>query len=1055
MIKVLLIEDVPAHTQLIKDMLAWARGSAFSLETANRLSTGLEHLADKPTDVVLLDLSLPDCQGLDTFTRVQEQAPHIPVVVLTGLDDKELAIQAAREGAQDYLLKGDVDTDLLTRTLRYAIERKRAEEEIRLRNKQLATLNAISATVNQTLDLDQILDDALREVMRLDIFADQGTGALFLLDHQVQELYIAAQQAIPSDAPRRIKLEQATQCLCLQALEQGQVVTSQDLSPDQYQSCCWPQARDRTFIYLPLIQRQKALGVIELTVPLSQQLKDTDIELLVSISDQISMAIQNARFYQASEEKSARLATLNAITTAAVSSLELDVVLRQTLKMTSEALNAAEGSILLDNSETGGLTFAVTLEEDRTDLLGQHLKPGQGLAGQVAQSGEAVLVNDVRQDARWHSGTDTAIGFKTRSLLAAPLKHQGKVTGVIELVNKQQGEFTEDDLGLLKAVASIIATALENARLFTATRSYANRLAQLHHIGLALTSTLDLSTVVHTALVRCQKLFQANKISLLQPDPETGELRFVQTMLKSVPRDIPIRLKPGESIAGWVLQNQEPVLLTDVQNDPRFSDRVDQYLDYHTRAMMVIPLQIQDRIIGVIEVCSSQPGVYSSDEMNTLQAITSTLSVALENARLYEETAQHLAETQVLQQVISAGASTLDFDQMLIRTLRAIHRTLDVERLALVLPDATGDQLDIHPSRIGFDALPDKAPRIPIQGSVCGQVYTTGQPIIIDDVSEHPDFIDPNYDNSDDDCAQTRSELAVPVKRNDSVTAILSASSSQPDAFNESDLHTFQAIAAQLGIVMENARLYEAEREQRRLVEQSQAQLVQSEKLAATGRLAASLAHEINNPLQAIHNSLQLMLNFPLEMEEQMEYITMADEEVERLMGMVSRILDFARRPQQEMQLISLNDVLTKVITLANKYLQHRHVTLHKDLAPRLPPVMGIAGELGQVFLNLIINAVEAMPEGGSIEISSYRDQEGRLFIDVTDSGPGIPPEHLDRVFEPFFSTKNQGTGLGLAVSYNIIERHEGEITIDSTVGVGTTFSVSLPAAGDSQQTTH
>ncbi|RLC57340.1 MAG: hypothetical protein DRI80_15125 [Chloroflexota bacterium] len=245
---------------------------------------------------------------------------------------------------------------------------------------------------------------------------------------------------------------------------------------------------------------------------------------------------------------------------------------------------------------------------------------------------------------------------------------------------------------------------------------------------------------------------------------------------------------------------------------------------------------------------------------------------------------------------------------------------------------------------------------------------------------------------------------------------------------------------------MENAQLYEAEREQRRLVERSQVQLVQSERLAATGRLAASLAHEINNPLQAIHNSLQLMLTFPLEAEEQREYLQMADEEVERLIGMVTRILEFARRPQREMQPTNLNEVIEKVLTLTSKYLQHRHVVLRQDLLPDAPAVLAIPDELGQVFLNLVLNAVDAMPEGGTLSISSRLTEDGCLAVAFSDTGHGIPPEHLDRIFEPFFSTKEEGTGLGLTVSYDVVKRHGGKITVQSVMGEGTTFTVWLPA---------
>jgi signal transduction histidine kinase len=278
----------------------------------------------------------------------------------------------------------------------------------------------------------------------------------------------------------------------------------------------------------------------------------------------------------------------------------------------------------------------------------------------------------------------------------------------------------------------------------------------------------------------------------------------------------------------------------------------------------------------------------------------------------------------------------------------------------------------------------------------------------------------------------------------DEVIAVLVAEDPQRDAFTEADLRIFEAIGAQLGVVMENARLFEAEREQRRLVEQSQAQLVQSEKLAATGRLAASLTHEINNPLQAIRSGLQLVLSSEMEPEEQRVYLEMANEEVERLQQIVSRTLDFARRPRWNPVYFDPHTVIERILALSNKYRQHRHVTLKLDLMDNPPIIRGVPDELEQVFLNLVLNAVEAMPEGGTLRISSSLEEE-RLAISFTDTGQGIPPQHLSHIFDPFFSTKEESTGLGLSISYDIVERHEGQITVESEVDEGSTFTVWLP----------
>jgi len=163
-IKVLLIEDNPGDARLIQEMLTEAGEAWFQVEYADRLSRGLEHLKNGGVDVVLLDLSLPDSQGLDTFEKVQAQAPAVPVVVLTGFDDETLAVEAMRHGAQDYLVKGDVDSKVLYRAVRYSVERKRAMEDAKRYSKRVEALYAVAQAVSHSLNMDGALNNALDRV---------------------------------------------------------------------------------------------------------------------------------------------------------------------------------------------------------------------------------------------------------------------------------------------------------------------------------------------------------------------------------------------------------------------------------------------------------------------------------------------------------------------------------------------------------------------------------------------------------------------------------------------------------------------------------------------------------------------------------------------------------------------------------------------------------------------------------------------------------------------------------------------------------------------------
>ncbi len=261
------------------------------------------------------------------------------------------------------------------------------------------------------------------------------------------------------------------------------------------------------------------------------------------------------------------------------------------------------------------------------------------------------------------------------------------------------------------------------------------------------------------------------------------------------------------------------------------------------------------------------------------------------------------------------------------------------------------------------------------------------------------------------------------------------------------DLPLVENLAANLAAAIENARLYGELSAFATALEQSQNQLIQAEKMAAVGRLAASIAHEINNPLQAIQNTMHLAAHPHVDTPHRQKYLDMAQQEVGRLVHIVRRMLDFYRPASGLLGAFSLNDAVRDALEIANKRFRQAHVEPTLQMARNLPPVWGSQNQLTQVFLNIVINAIEVMEEGGAFWVqTAYHPEEGRVVATFRDSGPGIAPEARERLFEPFNTTKPTGTGLGLAISYGIIERHGGTIEVENPAGGGAVFLVQLPA---------
>jgi two-component system, NtrC family, sensor kinase len=230
-----------------------------------------------------------------------------------------------------------------------------------------------------------------------------------------------------------------------------------------------------------------------------------------------------------------------------------------------------------------------------------------------------------------------------------------------------------------------------------------------------------------------------------------------------------------------------------------------------------------------------------------------------------------------------------------------------------------------------------------------------------------------------------------------------------------------------------------------------QEQLLQAEKMAAIGTLTSGITHEINNPLNNIALTTETLITGFTEHsdDEKVKMLEQLYTQVERAGSTVRNLLDFTRKEKPIFTAVSVPDVVEATLKLVGNELKLGHVDLHLDLPPGLPRVVGNPRNLQQVLLNLFVNAIQAMPKGGRLTVRVREEVEaGQLRIDVSDTGVGIPPENLSKVFDPFFTTKEpgHGTGLGLSVSYGIVEKHKGKITVESEVGRGTTFSVSLPA---------
>jgi len=409
---------------------------------------------------------------------------------------------------------------------------------------------------------------------------------------------------------------------------------------------------------------------------------------------------------------------------------------------------------------------------------------------------------------------------------------------------------------------------------------------------------------------------------------------------------------------------------------------------------------------------------------------------------------RRVKELSILYSIGKSVTTLLDLEKVLSRIVEAAVYVTGAEEGSLMLVDQDSGELYMRAAR-GLGEKYARGFRLRVEDSIAGQVVKTGQPFLESGDAQRLK-VKTGY--------LVKSLMYVPLKSGQEVVGVLSVDNKVSNVpFTESDVYLLSALADYASIAIVNAHLYtevksfseELEQkvaERTKELEEAQEQLIQSEKLASIGQLAAGVAHELNNPISVMLGFSQAILRKLSEDDQLRKPLATIEREGLRCKGIIQNLLDFARRNKPSLQPIDVNQVLEASCVLIEHQMSLDNVVITKGYAPNLPQVLADPNQLQQVFVNIIQNAYQAMPEGGTLRLTT-RGLGNEVQIIFSDTGVGISPENIKRIFDPFFTTKEvgQGTGLGLSVSYGIVEQHGGTIEVESKVGVGTTFIIKLP----------
>ena len=803
-----------------------------------------------------------------------------------------------------------------------------------------------------------------------------------------------------------------------------------------------PLPSERNMVSVPMFIGGRSVGAIRLSDK-QDDFSSEDVQVLSLTADRLAATLENSQLYRALQVRLAEMSLLYNVGIPFSGTLDFDGAVSQAVQVIRSMLGGEQVSLFLVDESSETLfphgSPSPQLSDEQQSI---RVPLGEGIIGKVAETGEAVLVD-------FESGAlcPLPLLIQVRSELCVPLKLGSWVIGVVDAQSSQQHAFEDKHLRLLDMVAGQLASLLQSARLYEATRRRAAELSSLYEATVAMsTAELDRGGITELVIKRLIGAISVDggRLGVWDAASNTIVTRFVSGAT-IIGGEEPAKhdRQPEEYLWLSLLGKRKPLILYD--SDPNLERSVAIAMKKGgIRSALILPLVTHNRMTGLVELTKETPHRFTPEEIRLALTLANQAAIAMENARLFQETKLAVEELAALQALALDITAQVTLPELLARLMMRARHMVEASGSIIYLDDQRTASLNAVSSDLPW---PDDETLVAQQGQELAREVMESGRSLASSIKSQAIRTGESGDGMDSARAYVLHCACVPLRWREKIVGALAVYRKEDELpFAAQQIYLLELLAPQAAIAIRNVQLYEALEQGMRDLEEAQANLVQAEKAAAIGRLTASLAHEINNPLQSLNNCIHLSLRPDLAADKKETYLSLAQDELERLIGIVNRMLNFYRPADAETRSeTSINRLLADVLALVSKQLEHQTVEVELDLDPELPDILAIANNLRQVFLNLILNAVDAMPDGGRLMISTCQHEGDRVAVMIGDTGRGIAPQDLSRIYEPFYTTKIEGTGLGLSITYGIIEAHNGEIAVESDPGAGTTFSIEFP----------
>lgn len=712
-----------------------------------------------------------------------------------------------------------------------------------------------------------------------------------------------------------------------------------------------------------------------------------------------------------------------------------------------------------------------------------RIRPGEGVAGKAVQRRSPVYYENVRAEPPAPAVAGELRDFV--SILSVPIMDDVYIYGAMNLSCAQPRAYSEEEAALLRAVATEVAGTIRNSRLYHDARKRVSELVTLNEIGHAITSTFQVRDILQYAAKTTSRLLSADGCTVRVAGKGRGVFKVMVDEGYSRP-GLKRELRAlGGILAREIAREKRPLLVNGPEDSPLYPALAARGV----ASFLGLPILSKGKVQGVLSYyCCSPRTAFDMEAVNLMQTVCSQLANAIENATMFRQVETLARENQIkaakfstLYEVARALMSSVKTDRILRILLHALTSPagLNFSRGIMFLLASDGKTLSARmamgprnksearrvargavPAGNGLAVLEEAAGRalvwpdveryvVPLENPAClvARAVREGKPVRTETGCGAVALAAP-----DAFCGTHPQSFAVVplVVKGEPRGAIYVDNQFRERGITDEDIQLLTMFASEACLALENARLYESLEGALTTVRATQDKLLQSEKLAALGEMAAKIAHEIKNPLTVIGGFAARMARKEGARGDpaSARYVKIILKEVRRLERVIQQTLDFSRDVVPDFRPMNVCAEIREVLAMFRDDLEESKIRTVTGCEADLPEIQGDPDQVRQLLWNLVSNAIQAMEAGGTLTVKARRAEPGEgdgVVVQVGDTGGGIPHDVVHNIFNPFFTTKAKGTGLGLPIVHTIVEKHGGSIHLDNREGEGVDFFVFLP----------